>query len=65
MGSGSIAIACHNSGLDLTACEINKYYFDCAMDRINKHVAQQDLFDKKELFFPKTFFDEDEDAVKE
>jgi site-specific DNA-methyltransferase (adenine-specific) len=51
MGSGSIAIACHNAGLDLTACEIDKFYFDKAMERISRHTAQQNLFDAKECFY--------------
>ena len=44
LGSGSIAIACHDYGFDLTACELDKEYFDMAMQRINNHVAQQKLF---------------------
>jgi site-specific DNA-methyltransferase (adenine-specific) len=44
LGSGSIAIACHDYGFDLTACELDKEYFDKAMQRINNHVAQQKLF---------------------
>ena len=44
LGSGSIAIACHNLGFDLTACEIDKDYFDAAMKRIEQHKAQQRLF---------------------
>jgi site-specific DNA-methyltransferase (adenine-specific) len=44
LGSGSIAIACHDYGFDLTACELDKEYFDKAMTRINNHVAQQKLF---------------------
>jgi site-specific DNA-methyltransferase (adenine-specific) len=59
MGSGSIAIACHNAGFDLTACEINKFYFDKAMERINKHIQQKELFDKKELFQERPLFEED------
>jgi site-specific DNA-methyltransferase (adenine-specific) len=43
LGSGSIAIACHDLGFDLTACELDKEYFDKAMDRITKHTAQQFL----------------------
>jgi len=43
-GSGSIAIACHDYGFDLTACELDKEYFDKAMLRINNHTAQQKLF---------------------
>lgn len=44
LGSGSIAIACHDYGFDLTACELDKDYFDSAMKRINNHVSQQKLF---------------------
>jgi site-specific DNA-methyltransferase (adenine-specific) len=44
LGSGSIAIACHDYGFDLTACELDKEYFDKAMQRINNHVSQQKLF---------------------
>ena len=40
LGSGSIAIACHNLGYDLTACELDKEYFDKAIKRINNHIAQ-------------------------
>ena len=44
LGSGSIAIACHDYDFDLTACELDKEYFDKAMQRINNHTAQQKLF---------------------
>lgn len=44
LGSGSIAIACHNLGFDLTACEIDKDYFDAAMKRLEQHKSQQRLF---------------------
>jgi len=44
LGSGSIAIACHDYGFNLTACELDKEYFDKAMQRINNHVSQQKLF---------------------
>ena len=44
LGSGSIAIACHDYGFDLTACELDKEYYDKAIERINNHVAQQKLF---------------------
>jgi site-specific DNA-methyltransferase (adenine-specific) len=44
LGSGSIAIACYNLGYDLTACEINKDYYNLAIDRIEKHKAQKKLF---------------------
>jgi site-specific DNA-methyltransferase (adenine-specific) len=44
LGSGSIAIACHDYGYDLTACELDKDYFDKAMERINNHKKQLTLF---------------------
>jgi site-specific DNA-methyltransferase (adenine-specific) len=44
LGSGSIAIACHDYGFDLTSCELDKEYFDKAMQRINNHTAQTKLF---------------------
>jgi site-specific DNA-methyltransferase (adenine-specific) len=44
LGSGSIAIACHNYGFDLTACELDKEYFDAAIKRINNHTKQIKLF---------------------
>jgi len=40
LGSGSIAIACHNLGFDLTACELDKEYFEAAMKRLKQHQSQ-------------------------
>ena len=44
LGSGSIALACHNLGYDLTACEIDKEYYDAAIKRIEQHKAQLRMF---------------------
>jgi len=44
LGSGSIALACHNLGYDLTACELDKEYYEAAMKRINEHKAQIRMF---------------------
>ena len=44
LGSGSIAIACHNLGFELTACELDKEYYEEAMKRLRQHKAQQRLF---------------------
>lgn len=44
LGSGSIAIACHDYKFDLTACELDKDYFEDAMKRITNHTNQQKLF---------------------
>ena len=40
LGSGSIGIACHNLGFDLTACELDKDYYEASIKRINQHKAQ-------------------------
>ncbi len=44
LGSGSIAIACHDYGFELTACELDTEYYDKAIQRIKNHVSQQKLF---------------------
>jgi site-specific DNA-methyltransferase (adenine-specific) len=44
LGSGSIAIACYDYDFELTACEIDKEYYDKAIERIKNHVSQQKLF---------------------
>jgi site-specific DNA-methyltransferase (adenine-specific) len=44
LGSGSIAIACHDYGFELTACELDTEYYDKAIKRISNHIAQQRLF---------------------
>lgn len=44
LGSGSIAIACHYAGLDLTACEIDKDYYNDAIKRIKEQTKQTTLF---------------------
>jgi len=40
LGSGSIAIACHNLNFNLTACELDKEYYEAAMKRLKQHTAQ-------------------------
>jgi site-specific DNA-methyltransferase (adenine-specific) len=40
LGSGSIAIACHDYGFDLTACELDKDYYEAAMKRLTDHQSQ-------------------------
>ena len=44
LGSGSIAIACHNLKYDLTACELDTEYYDAAMLRLKQHQKQIRLF---------------------
>lgn len=43
LGSGSIAIAAHDYGFDLTACELDKDYFEAAMKRLKNHTDQLKL----------------------
>jgi len=45
LGSGSIAIACHNRKFELTACELDLDYYNDAIKRINQHTAQLTIFD--------------------
>jgi len=44
LGSGSIAIACHDMDFDLVGSEIDKEYYDNMMERINEHKKQLRLF---------------------
>lgn len=44
LGSGSIAIACHDYDFELTACELDPFYYEAAVKRIKTHVSQQRLF---------------------
>ncbi len=43
MGSGSIAIACHYMGFDLTASELDADYYAAAVARIERETAQQEF----------------------
>ena len=44
LGSGSIALACHNLGYDLTACELDTEYYNAAMKRLKEHQQQLTMF---------------------
>jgi site-specific DNA-methyltransferase (adenine-specific) len=44
LSSGSIAIACHDYDFKLTACELDKEYFDKSIERIKNHVSQLKMF---------------------
>ena len=44
LGSGSIAIACHNMGFDLVGYEIDKYYYEDAKKRLEEHQRQIQMF---------------------
>lgn len=44
LGSGAIAIACHDYKFDLTACELDKEYYTKALNRLKKYQMQQKMF---------------------
>jgi len=44
LGSGSIAIACHNRGFSLDAWEIDAEYHTAAVKRYEQHIAQLTIF---------------------
>lgn len=44
LGSGSIAIACHNLGFELTACELDKDYYEASYKRFKQVTSQTQLF---------------------
>jgi site-specific DNA-methyltransferase (adenine-specific) len=44
LGSGSIAIACHDMKFDLTGFELDKDYYEAAMKRLKNHQMQGHLF---------------------
>jgi site-specific DNA-methyltransferase (adenine-specific) len=44
LGSGSHAIACNKLGFELTACELDKDYYEASIKRIKQATAQERLF---------------------
>jgi len=44
LGSGSIAIACHNRKYKLTACELDTDYYNMAIKRLKQHQQQLTMF---------------------
>ena len=44
LGSGSIAIACHNLGYDLEGYELDKDYYEAASKRLKEHQSQIRMF---------------------
>ena len=44
LGSGSIALACHNRGFDLTGFEIDSEYYNNAVERLRVHQSQLTMF---------------------
>lgn len=52
-GSGSICIACHDLGFDLTWMELDADYYKAACERYQNHAAQGALFEPEEIRQPK------------
>ena len=44
LGSGSIALACHNRGYNLTGFEIDSEYYEKACERLRVHQSQLTMF---------------------
>jgi len=44
LGSGSLAVACHNYGFELVGYEIDEDYYNKATKRLKAHQAQERLF---------------------
>lgn len=44
LGSGSIALACHNLKYDLIACELDQKYYKDALKRLKTHQQQLTMF---------------------
>lgn len=44
LGSGSIALACHNLGFDLVGCELDEDYYNAACKRLKQHQAQLRIY---------------------
>lgn len=44
LGSGSIALACHNRGYSLDAYEIDEEYYNAATERLRVHQSQLTIF---------------------
>ena len=51
-GSGSICIACHDLGYDLTWMELDSDYYKAAVARYQLHAAQGALFEPEEIRQP-------------
>lgn len=49
LGSGSIAIACYNTGFNLTGFELDKKYYEAAVKRLEEHKKQGSLFKPQEV----------------
>lgn len=52
LGSGSHAIACNNLGFELTACELDRDYFQASIKRIEQASKQTFLFEPQQPVKP-------------
>jgi len=56
LGSGTIAIACYNAGLSLTACEISETYYLNSLEKIKEFIPENAIHtndsDSFSLIFP-------------
>ena len=50
-GSGSICIACHDLGYDLTWMELDKDYYEAAVARYKLHASQTQLFQPEPVVY--------------
>ncbi len=55
LGSGTIAIACYNAGLSLTACEISETYFLKSLEKISGIVTENSIQKNSEDAFSIVF----------
>jgi site-specific DNA-methyltransferase (adenine-specific) len=49
-GSGSILIACYEMGFDIVWTELDTDYYNAAIERFRKHIAQGSLFAPKDQY---------------
>lgn len=55
LGSGTIAIACYNAGLSLTACEISETYYLKALEKIKEVIPENAIHTNDSEVFALTF----------
>ena len=55
LGSGTIAVACYNAGLSLTACEISETYYLSALEKIKEVVPKSAIHTDDADAFSLTF----------
>ena len=55
LGSGTIAIACYNAGLSLTACEISETYYLNSLEKIKEFVPESAIHTNDSDAFSLTF----------